>query len=143
MKKDKTISKEGLMRKFGKMQIVELATVDGKKPRVRPVTLLKLEGKLWVATGTKDDKMKQLKSNKNIEFCMILPKEKSTGYIRGKGTVRIVKDKKTRIRIAKKIPFYKMFWEDLNDPGYSLLEIKLKEADYMKPGKMFPEKVKF
>ncbi|MCK4666526.1 pyridoxamine 5'-phosphate oxidase family protein [Candidatus Dependentiae bacterium] len=142
MVKQKLISRITFLRKFKSMQMVHFATIDGKKPRVRPVTLLKIKGKLWIATGTKDSKIKHLKDNKNIEFCQLLLKGENMGYIRGRGVVKIVKDKKTRVVIAKKIPFFKMFWQDLNDPAYSLLEIILKDADYMRPGKMIPEKIK-
>ena len=41
-----------MLEEFGDLQHVVLATVDGDQPRVRPVTLISLDGRFWVTTGT-------------------------------------------------------------------------------------------
>jgi uncharacterized pyridoxamine 5'-phosphate oxidase family protein len=64
---------------FQEQQHVFLATAEGDQPRLRPVTLLHLLDKLYVATGSNDAKVKQLKQNPKVEFCLLLegPKEKA------------------------------------------------------------------
>ena len=47
-----------------------LATVDGKKPRVRPFGTANIfEGKLYIQTGKSKDVSKQMMKNPNIEIC--------------------------------------------------------------------------
>ena len=67
---------------FNEQQYVFLATTDGTQPRVRPVTLLYIQNRLFVATGTKDAKVKQIKQNPKTEFCLLIEKEEKKGTIR-------------------------------------------------------------
>lgn len=49
-------------------QHVFLATEDCSHPRVRPVTLISFEKRLWITTDTKSAKVKQIKKNPRLEF---------------------------------------------------------------------------
>jgi len=123
------------------MQTIYFATVDGKKPCLRPVTLIRYARKFWIATGTKDAKTKQIKKNGNIEFCLMLPKGKNLGYLRCAGTAKIVASKKTKMQVAKGIPYLKEHWKKgVDDPNFTLLEIKPKRAEYMRPGEYLADK---
>jgi len=125
---------------FKDMQVVYLATVDGDAPRVRPVTLIHFDKKMWVTTGSSSAKIMQIKANSNIEFCLLLGDGEKSGYIRGGGTAEIIADRETRILIAENTPFFKEFWKDTNDPGYALLRIHTREIEYLKPGGMKAER---
>jgi uncharacterized pyridoxamine 5'-phosphate oxidase family protein len=47
-----------------------LATVDGKKPRVRPFGTANIfEGKLYIQTGKSKDVSRQMLKNPNVEIC--------------------------------------------------------------------------
>lgn len=140
-KKDTKMKKE-IWKKFKNMQIVHFATSDGKRARVRPLTLLHINKKLWIATGAKDAKMKQLMKNKNFEFCLILKTKKYQGYIRGLGKVKITRDLKTKTSISKKIPFFKQFFKEPSDPAFALLQLSVKEFEYLKPGAFLSVKFK-
>jgi uncharacterized pyridoxamine 5'-phosphate oxidase family protein len=140
-KRDAKLKKD-IWKKFKDMQVIHFATSDGKRVRVRPVTLLHINKKLWVSTGAKDAKMKQLKKNKNFEFCLTLKTKKYQGYLRGAGTVKIVRDLKTKRVISKKIPFFTQFWKEPSDPGFALLQLRVKEFEYLKPGGFLAEKIK-
>ncbi|MBN2537646.1 pyridoxamine 5'-phosphate oxidase family protein, partial [candidate division WOR-3 bacterium] len=59
---------EEIRARFRPMQTAALATVEGEMPRVRPVMLLHHDDRLWVSTGTTDDKVKQLLLNPKVEF---------------------------------------------------------------------------
>lgn len=125
---------------FKDMQVVYLATVDGDAPRVRPVTLIHFDKKMWVTTGSSSAKIMQIKANSNIEFCLLLGDGENSGYIRGGGTAEIISDAETRKMIADNTPFFKTFWKDTDDPGYALLRIHVKDIEYVCPGKMKTER---
>jgi len=127
---------------FKQTQMVYLATSGRKRPRVRPVTLIYLDGKFYVATGTKDAKMNQIRNNKNIEFCYPITNEKNSGYIRGVGSVIVIKDIPLKKKIMEIIPFIKEFFKKPDDPNFTLLEIKVRRGQYLKIGEFKAEKFK-
>ena len=128
--------KKEVWSQFDKMTCIFLATCDGRKPRVRPVTMLNVKRKLWVTTGTKDAKTRQLKKNRNIEFSLMVEKHKYQGSIRCAGQVKLVKDMKTKRMLAKSVPFFKQFWKDASDPNFTPLCLDIKSVEYMRPGEM-------
>ncbi len=127
---------------FKQTQPVYLATIEHNKPRVRPVTLIHFDEKFWVATGSGDAKVKQIYQNSNIEFCMTISDQKNTGYIRGAGVADIVEELETKKLIAGKIEFIKHFWQDPADPDFVLLEIELREIEYLPIGQMLATRKK-
>ncbi len=135
LKKSPKLKKE-VWSYFKEMTCIFLATCAGKKPKVRPVTMLNIKNKLWVTTGTGDAKTGQLEKNSNIEFSLIVRKGKYEGSIRCAGKAKIVKDMKTKRLIAKKVPFFEQFWKEVKDPGFTLLRLDIKTVEYMRPGEM-------
>lgn len=125
---------------FKDLQAIHLATIDGNKPRVRPVTLIHFDNKMWVTTGSADAKINQIKENENIEFCLLLGVGENSGYVRCRGQAEIISDEATRRLIAENTPFFKTFWKDTNDPGYALLRIHAKEFEYLRPGELKVER---
>ena len=125
---------------FKDLQAVHLATIDGDTPRVRPVTLIHFDNKMWVTTGSADAKIDQIKENENIEFCLLLGVGENSGYVRCTGQAEIVSDEATRRLIAENTPFFKTFWQDTNDPGYALLRIHAKDFEYLRPGELKVER---
>ena len=134
--------KKEIFRRFKKMQVIYLATMHGKKPQVRPVTMIKFKGKFWVMTGTRDAKTKQIKKNASVQFCRLIQRGKQQGSIRVDCRARIVKDKKTRHVLAKNVSFFKYFWKSPDEPTYTLIELVMKQVEYMKPGKMVSDILK-
>lgn len=124
---------------FQDMQHIFLATAERNQPRVRPVTLVHFNDRFWVTTGTNNAKIKQIRKNKNIEFCLLLTTGEHTGYIRGAGEAIIVQDKETKELLADNTPFFKDFWVDADDPNYTLLEIIIENVEYLKPGEFKAE----
>ncbi len=119
---------------FKDFQAVHLATIEGNTPRVRPVTLIHFDKKMWVTTGSGDAKIRQIKDNGNIEFCLLLGVGENSGYVRCMGQAEIVSDVATRKLIAENTPFFKTFWQDTDDPRYALLRIHPKDIEYLRPG---------
>jgi len=126
---------------FKKEQIVFLATGEGDKPRVRPVTLIYFNDRFWVTTGANSAKIKQIKGNANIEFCLMFKKGESSGYIRGAGLANIIEDKETKKLLADNIPFFNEYWETPDDPNFALVELVIKEIEYLKPEGFLAERL--
>ncbi len=115
-------------------QFIYLATVEGDRPRVRPVTMGYYEDKFWILTGTKDAKTAQIRSNPNVELLLDLEDGENRGYVRFIGTATIVEDKETKNRIAPTFPFFTNYWETADDPNCTLIEAEVERLEYMQPG---------
>ena len=120
------------------VQCVYLATAEADQPRVRPVTLLDIDEKFWIATSPRSAKTRQILRNPNVEFCIPLEEECGQGYVRIAGVAAVVSDSAVRHEIGKRIPFLKDHWEGPDDPSFCLLRITRVEVEYLKPGEMEP-----
>ena len=116
------------------IQTASLATVEGDIPRTRPVALVHHDGKLWVATGTQSNKVKQVMLNPNVEFHFPIGDKDKPGYVRGTGKAEIIEDGATRESVSTAMPFFSMFWKSANDANFTLLRLHVVELEYMKPG---------
>ena len=125
---------------FKKMQNVFLATADLDQPKVRPVTMLYYNDRFWIGTGTGDAKIRQIEQNENVEFCLLVKGENTTGYIRGTGKAVIIEDAATRKLLADAMPYFKDFWNDPADPRFTLLEMIIQQIEFMEPGKITVER---
>jgi uncharacterized pyridoxamine 5'-phosphate oxidase family protein len=119
-----------------------LATAEGGQPRVRPVTLIHLHDKLFVATGSSDPKVKQMKQNPRTEFCLLLEESGRKGTIRAECMVQIVEDKDVKADVYSNVSFAKEFWTSSEDPNYALIELQPTSLEYMKPGSVQSIKMK-
>ena len=119
-----------------------LATEENDQPRVRPVTLVNFNQRFWVLTGTSNAKVKQIRKNPKIEFCLLLEKGGHRGYLRAAGFAEIVKDRETRVKIAKQCDFFDEHWKSPDDQNYTLLELKLDEIEYLRPNEVIAKKFK-
>lgn len=128
--------REEVWKLFHATQCVYLATAETDQPRVRPVTLLDLERKFWIATSPRSGKARQIRRNPNVEFCLPLTQECGQGYVRVSGLAEMEKDDTVRVRIGKQIPFLTQHWTGVDDPNFLLLRITRVEVEYMRPGEM-------
>ncbi|OYD14407.1 hypothetical protein CH333_07985 [candidate division WOR-3 bacterium JGI_Cruoil_03_44_89] len=119
-----------------------LGTAEGAQPRVRPVTLISLDKKLWVTTGTRNAKVKQIRDNPKVEFCLYLRKGGKDCYVRIAGVAKIVMDRETKAKIAGHCDFFNKYFESVDDPNYSLIEICPVEIEYLRPGEFQARKIK-
>ncbi len=133
--------KREIWNSIGPQQYVYLATADGEQPRVRPVTLIHFQEKLYFITGSRDSKMIQIKKNPKVEFCLLLEKDDHKGTLRGECIAQIVEEKKLKADIFDEISFVKEFFASPEDPGYALVRLKPLGFEIMKPGEMQAEKI--
>jgi uncharacterized pyridoxamine 5'-phosphate oxidase family protein len=137
----KQVKKE-IWKWFKNMQVIYLATVQGTKPQVRPVTMVRVKNKFWVLTGARDAKIRQIKKNNRVQFCLSIKRGKYSGSIRADCRARIVKDRKTRRYVAAQVPFFKHFWKTPDDPTFALLEMVMKQVEYARPGAFTSETIR-
>jgi general stress protein 26 len=86
--------------------------------------------------------MKQIAKNPNIEFCYPMGEGKEIGYVRFSGKAKVIQKKETKEKIAKQVPYFKVYWQGLDDPNYTLIRVKTEEVDYMRLGEIEGERFK-
>jgi len=126
---------------FKQMQTVFFATCDEERPYVRPMLLLYVDGKFWVATGSDDAKTPQLRLNPHFEFCFLVEKGVENGSIRGSGKVEFVQDMEIRKRFIDNFSYIRHYWQEPDDPTYILLQLHVDSFEFMRPGEQTSEKV--
>jgi len=123
-----------IWKSFREEPHIFLATIEGDQPRVRPVTLVHLQNKLFVTTGSNDAKVKQIKQYPKTEFCLLLEKDERKGTIRAECEAKIIEDKDVKADVYNNISFAKEFWESPEDPNFTLIGLQPIAFEYMKPG---------
>ena len=141
-KQTKAQLKKEIWRWFKKFQVIDLATIWGKKPQVRPVVMIYFKKKFWVMTGTNNAKVKQIKKHRNIQYCLMLKGKKHQGYIRADCLARIVKDRKTKYTLANNVSFFKHYWKNADEISYTLIELVHKQIEYERPGWLYVKTIK-
>ncbi len=115
-----------------------MATAEGDQPRVRPVSLIRLDDEFYVITGArggaKTGKVRQIKLNPKVEFYMTLQGEESQGFIRGETVASIVDDPELKERLYGEIEWASSYFDGPEDPSYILLHMEPKAFHYRKPG---------
>jgi general stress protein 26 len=124
--------KAEIWKRFKDYSHVFLASQENHQPRVRPVTLVNFDQRVWVLTDTRSAKVKQIRENPKIEFCLFFEEGEHHGYIRAAGLAKIIEDKETKDEVARHCDFFTEHWESLDDPNYTLLELELEEIEYLR-----------
>jgi len=104
------------------------ATVDGNKPRVRAIGIVKAdENGIIIEVGAFKDVYKQLSANPNVELCFFNAKQGM--QIRVSGAVVPVDDRKLKDEIIAKRPFLK---QRVAEGGYEVMGVfRLKGLAYV------------
>jgi general stress protein 26 len=118
---------------FKNYPTVHLATVDNGHPRVRPMTLILYDEKIWMVTHTEKNKVAEIQRNNFMEFTFVYIKDKMAGCIRATGRIIIINDKGTRKELSKAIVFFQNYWRSVEDPNFTLLKLELDQIYYSPP----------
>ena len=88
-----------------KEKILHLATIDEKNnPHIVPVWYLYSSKKIYIGTNTRTQKARNIKNHKKVSFCVDVGVNAPKIFgVMGKGTAKLLKDKSTVNRIAKRI----------------------------------------
>jgi general stress protein 26 len=125
-----------ILNQLKETQFVALATMDGMRPRVRPMTLIYLDRRFWMVTSTSSNKVTQIERNANVEFTYQFSENSEDCCIRILGKAQIINDKETKAGIARRIGFFNNYWSSPEDPDFTLLEILPDELQYVAPSGM-------
>ena len=118
-----------------------MATIDGSTPRVRPMAVsVGKDGVLLTTTFTRSPKMKQLTKNSRVEICFC---DEGMQQVRLTGRAKVIKDAKKKASFFKKSPDLKRYFKSVDDPNYTLLEVKPTKVMLMMAGQMKYAKVKW
>ena len=119
-----------------------LASAENDQPRVRPMSMVEINGELFVLTGTADAKVSQIKQNEKVEVLRLIKLEDGGGYVRFSAVAKIVESQSIRSRVAKATSFFDKYFQSADDPKFTLLHLIPKKIEYLKPGQMYPDLVK-
>jgi len=111
-----------------------LATCEGGQPHVRAMMLIRRGGRLYFATGTRNDKVQEAVANPRAEVCVMLGDEDTGGSIRLTGALAVVYDEDVKADIYNCVGFAQSFWQEPVDPDFTLLEFRPERLQYMRPG---------
>jgi uncharacterized pyridoxamine 5'-phosphate oxidase family protein len=114
--------------------LVYLATVEEDKPRVRPVTLIVNEGQLFVITGMKDDKVSQIRKNRNVEMIASQRHGDAIIFLRISAQASLEEDPVVRARVAKTVEWFTDYFTSPSSPEYALIRIDPDVVLYKQPG---------
>jgi len=134
--------KAEIWKRFKDYPHIFLGTQEDDQPRIRPVTLVDFNQKLWILTGTHSTKVRQLRENPKVEFCLLFNEGTHYGYIRATASAKIITDKETKTRVAEQCDFFSNHWKSFDDPSYTLLELQLNEIEYLRPKESAVKKFK-
>ena len=86
-------------------KVLRLATIDQSgNPHIVPVWYLYSGKKFYIGTNTRTQKAKNVKKNRQVSFCIDVGIHSPKIYgVMGRGTAKIILDKNTVSRLAKRI----------------------------------------
>ena len=126
-----------IMSSFNEQQVVSLATTEEKQPRVRPMTLIHMDGKFYMITGARGGKnarkLEQIRENPRFEYYLTLKGTKMDGFIRGMGKTWEQEDKATKKKIYDKITWAANFFDTADHSDYVLMELEHDGFSYRWP----------
>ena len=129
---------------FEKQSLISLATAEGDQPRVRIVSLIRLDNGFYVITGARGGaetaKVRQIRANPRVEFVAQVERDGKIGNIRAEGTASVVDDVALKTRLFDEIGWGKDYFGSPAEPSYVLLRIEVRSYEYSVPGK--PEVIK-
>ena len=128
------VSLREVINKFGTLSHVVLATVEGTKPRLRPMTLVRHGASFFFATGSEANKVKQLESNPKVEIILQWKEESNNGYIRLDGKAVRETNKETVADLYERFEYLSKLWKGPDDPTVVVYRVEARNYDYMKPG---------
>jgi general stress protein 26 len=116
----------------GDVVVGTLATVEGNRPRVRPVAMMWVgERELWFATSGGSRKVAQLKKNPAAEVCF---HDGQWNHVRLSGRAALTQDDAGRRTLFKLIPDLAKHFSGPTDPDYTLVKIAIKRVEHMATG---------
>ena len=106
--------------------IAYLATVDGDRPRVRPMVVLGGEGNcVYLAAASVSDKITQIADNPHVEICYM---DAEQNHLRINGTAEVTDDAALKRRLWQENGDLRRYFASAEDPRFALLKVTIAEA---------------
>lgn len=106
-----------------------LATIDGDQPRLRPVSLLKIDGyTVYVGNLRRYHKTAEIQANPKVEMCFM---DEHHNQVRLTGVAETVTDRPTLEEIWNANPLMRQFLGRMDNPEFILYRIKPNRVRYM------------
>jgi len=128
-----------ILRQIQGKFIAFLATSEGDQPKVRVVELVSLDDNFYLATGSDNAKVDQIRLNPKTEFCLLIEKENKSGSLRVECRAKIIEDVDLKTIMYNRVEEWWEFYDSPNDPRYTLIELKPTFFIYNKPGTLIIE----
>lgn len=122
-----------VVKLINKVKVSFMATADGKQPRVRPMAICVIDsGEVVVATYP-SPKVKQLRSNPQVEYCVMDPESKDHVRLAGKADLVTDVEEKKRLWEATLplLPQMKDYFSGPEDEGLIFVTLLPDEVLYM------------
>lgn len=123
------MSKEKVLQIIATAPVGFVATIDGTTPKVRPMAIQVVwDNKLYASTFRNSRKMEQIGKNPRTEIAWV---DKDMRQVRISGTISVCQDKSLKKKFFDKNPTLKNYFKGVDDPNYTLLEIKPERVEWM------------
>lgn len=107
-----------------------LASVDGDRPRLRPVSPVGVDGfTVLVASLRSSQKTSQLEANPNVEVCYL---SEDHDQVRIAGTAELVRDDAVRQSVWARNPLLRGFLGSIDNPEFMLYRIRPERVLFMR-----------
>jgi uncharacterized pyridoxamine 5'-phosphate oxidase family protein len=130
---------EEILSHFGTQNRVCLATLEGDQPRVRIMSLIRMNNWFYFITGAwggaDTAKFIQITANPKIEFVMQVERDGDVGNIRTAGLAFLEDDPMIRERLFREIGWVKNYFKGFEDPTYVVLRVEVASYQYRPPGR--------
>jgi uncharacterized pyridoxamine 5'-phosphate oxidase family protein len=133
-----TILEKEILSNIRDINHVTFATVEGRQPRLRTMTLMRYEDCYFVATKRSSSKVSQLVDNSLVEWILPLRDEENNGYVRTECNSVFVTDKELRKKLFDKFDFIPKLWESPEDFELVIIQLVPSRYEYLKPGDWEP-----
>ena len=110
-----------------------LATCEGVKPKVRPMSAKYFSDKILCSTFSNSDKVKQLKGNDNCEMTWMFD---DMSHLRVSGKIQFINELEMKGKFLDFHPMLKEYFKQKEDPNYALFEIIPEKVQFMGVGAM-------
>jgi general stress protein 26 len=105
------------------------------------MTLLVLEGRMYMLTSRNSPKIEQIVRDPVCQIYTDLSSGENSGFVRMSCRAVIVEDQPERDRLFSTVASAGSFWESSADPDFCLLRLDPFAGDLIAPGEMWKRKI--
>lgn len=115
---------------MARAQFPMLASVDGDRPRLRPVSPVAVDGfTVYVASLRSSHKTVELESNPEVELCYL---DAGHDQVRIAGQAELVLDPVVRQEVWERNPLLRSFLKSIDNPEFMLYRIRPERVLFMR-----------